>query len=117
MTSPTAPANPVASSDEISVQRRDVIFVAIVLAMLVVALGQTSVAPVLPRIVGDICDAAHQSWVATAYLLGGNGAIALVGKLGDLFSRKTVLQAAALVFAVGSQRRAPAPLVFTRRRG
>ncbi len=64
--------------------------------------GQTSVAPVVPRIAHEIGDAAHESWVATAYLLGGTGAIAFVGKLGDLFGRKPVLQAAALVFAVGS---------------
>jgi hypothetical protein len=97
MTSSTGPAYAVdrthASSDQISARRRNVIFVAIVLGMLVMALGQTSVAPVLSRIVRDIGDAAHQSWGRPAYLLGGTGAISLVGKLGDLVGRKAVLQA------------------------
>ncbi|MDT5116179.1 MAG: hypothetical protein QOE30_1918 [Mycobacterium sp.] len=112
MTSPTAAssaqtrANPVvdsaSSSALISPQRRNLIFVAIVLGMLLAALDQTIVATALPTIVADLGDAGHQSWVVTSYLLASTIVTALVGKLGDVFGRKRVFQAAVLFFVVGS---------------
>jgi EmrB/QacA subfamily drug resistance transporter len=112
MTSPTAAssaqtrANPVvdsaSSSPLISPQRRNLIFVAIVLGMLLAALDQTIVATALPTIVADLGDAGHQSWVVTSYLLASTIVTALVGKLGDVFGRKRVFQAAVLFFVVGS---------------
>lgn len=86
----------------ISPQRRNLIFVAIVLGMLLAALDQTIVATALPTIVADLGDAGHQSWVVTSYLLASTIVTALVGKLGDLFGRKRVFQAAVLFFVVGS---------------
>jgi EmrB/QacA subfamily drug resistance transporter len=109
MTSPTAAstqANPVAnaesSSELISPQRRNLIFVAIALGMLLAALDQTIVATALPTIVADLGDAGHQSWVVTSYLLASTIVTALVGKLGDLFGRKRVFQAALVFFVIGS---------------
>lgn len=112
MTSPTASrvatqANPVvvdpaASGALITPQRRNLIFVAIVLGMLLAALDQTIVATALPTIVADLGDAGHQSWVVTSYLLASTIVTALVGKLGDLFGRKRVFQAAIVFFVVGS---------------
>ncbi|WP_085257376.1 MDR family MFS transporter [Mycobacterium saskatchewanense] len=113
MTSPRAAATPatpgpdpvpapVPGSAEISPQRRNLIFVAIVLGMLLAALDQTIVATALPTIVADLGDAGHQSWVVTSYLLASTIVTALVGKLGDLFGRKRVFQAAVLFFVVGS---------------
>jgi EmrB/QacA subfamily drug resistance transporter len=112
MTSPRAAssavtrANPVADSvpsgELISPQRRNLIFVAIVLGMLLAALDQTIVATALPTIVADLGDAGHQSWVVTSYLLASTIVTALVGKLGDLFGRKRVFQAAIVFFVIGS---------------
>ncbi len=90
------------SSTLISAQRRNLIFVAIVLGMLLAALDQTIVATALPTIVADLGDAGHQSWVVTSYLLASTIVTALVGKLGDLFGRKRVFQAAVVFFVVGS---------------
>jgi MFS family permease len=109
MTSPRAaanPANPTAdsasSSAFISPQRRNLIFLAIVLGMLLAALDQTIVATALPTIVADLGDAGHQSWVVTSYLLASTIVTALVGKLGDLYGRKRVFQVAVVFFVVGS---------------
>ncbi|MGH3598376.1 MAG: MDR family MFS transporter [Mycobacterium sp.] len=106
MTSPTARTVAVAdtgsSSTLISPQRRNFIFLAIVLGMLLAALDQTIVATALPTIVADLGGAGHQSWVVTSYLLASTIITALVGRLGDLFGRKVVFQAAVVFFVIGS---------------
>jgi EmrB/QacA subfamily drug resistance transporter len=94
--------DPGSSSALISPQRRNLIFVAIVLGMLLAALDQTIVATALPTIVANLGDAGHQSWVVTSYLLASTIVTALVGKLGDLFGRKRVFQGGVLFFVVGS---------------
>lgn len=109
MTSPRAavtqasPAvNSAASGELISPQRRNLIFVAIVLGMLLAALDQTIVATALPTIVANLGDAGHQSWVVTSYLLASTVVTALAGKLGDLYGRKRVFQTAIIFFVIGS---------------
>ncbi|MGE2835981.1 MDR family MFS transporter [Mycobacterium sp. SMC-4] len=92
---PTEPA-------PVSPQRRNVIFVAVVLGMLLAALDQTIVATALPTVVADLGGAGHQSWVVTSYLLASTIVTAVVGKLGDLFGRKMVFAVAILFFLAGS---------------
>lgn len=82
--------------------RRNFIFAAIVLGMLLAALDQTIVATALPTIVADLGDAGRQSWVVTSYLLASTIVTALVGKLGDLYGRKRVFEVAVLFFVAGS---------------
>jgi EmrB/QacA subfamily drug resistance transporter len=103
MTAQTA-ATPDAESGRtlISPQRRNFVFLAIMLGMLMAALDQTIVATALPTIVADLGDAGHQSWVVTSYLLASTIVTALAGRLGDLFGRKRVFQAAVTLFVVGS---------------
>ncbi|MFN8225435.1 MAG: MDR family MFS transporter [Mycobacterium sp.] len=86
----------------ITAQRRNVIFVAVLLGMLLAALDQTIVATTLPTVVADLGGAGHQSWVVTSYLLASTIATAIAGKLGDLLGRKTVFQAAVVFFLLGS---------------
>jgi len=86
----------------ISPQRRNFVFLAIMLGMLMAALDQTIVATALPTIVADLGDAGHQSWVVTSYLLASTIITALAGRLGDLFGRKRVFQAAVTFFVIGS---------------
>ncbi|WP_297772703.1 MDR family MFS transporter [Mycobacterium sp.] len=109
MTSPRAAVNQAtpaadsaASGELISPRRRNLIFVAVVLGMLLAALDQTIVATALPTIVADLGDAGHQSWVVTSYLLASTVVTALAGKLGDLYGRKRVFQAAIVFFVIGS---------------
>jgi EmrB/QacA subfamily drug resistance transporter len=86
----------------IGAQRRNIVFVAVLLGMLLAALDQTIVATALPTVVADLGGAGHQSWVVTSYLLASTIATAIVGKLGDLFGRKTVFQVSIGFFLVGS---------------
>ena len=98
---PTA-ADPEFGSALISPQRRNLIFVAVLLGMLLAALDQTIVATALPTVVADLGGAGHQSWVVTSYLLASTIVTAIVGKLGDLFGRKVVFAASVLFFLAGS---------------
>jgi len=78
------------------------IFGALLLVLLLAALDQTIVSTALPTIVGDLGGLDHLSWVVTAYLLTATVSGPLYGKLGDLYGRKIVLQAAIGIFLVGS---------------
>ena len=78
------------------------IFAALMLVLLLAALDQTIVSTALPTIVGDLGGISHLSWVVTAYLLTATVSGPLYGKLGDLYGRKRVLQAAIVIFLTGS---------------
>ena len=78
------------------------IFIALMLVLLLAALDQTIVSTALPTIVGDLGGISHLSWVVTAYLLTATVSGPLYGKLGDLHGRKRVLQAAIVIFLIGS---------------
>lgn len=97
-----AVSNPQSISAGLSLHRRNLVFVAVLLGMLLAALDQTIVATALPTVVADLGGAGHQSWVVTSYLLASTIVTAVVGKLGDLFGRKTVFQASVVFFLVGS---------------
>src|ERR1700710_1348773 len=75
----TTPPDQESSGALVSPQRRNFVFVAILLGMLLAALDQTIVATPLPTIVAD-----------------------LAGRLGDLFGRKRVFQGAVTFFLAGS---------------
>src|SRR3954452_24621974 len=79
-----------------------VVMSGLMLVMLLAALDQTIVSTALPTIVGDLGGLEHISWVVTAYLLAVTVVTPLYGKLGDLYGRKVVLQAALVVFLIGS---------------
>src|SRR5215510_8483561 len=83
-------------------QRVRVIFGALMLVLLLASLDQTIVSTALPTIVGELGGLQHLSWVVTAYLLASTVSGPLYGKLGDLYGRKIVLQAAIGIFLVGS---------------
>src|SRR3954449_1676030 len=75
---------------------------ALLLVMLLASLDQTIVSTALPTIVRELGGLEHISWVVTAYLLALTVVTPLYGKLGDLYGRKVVLQAALVIFLVGS---------------
>ncbi|MFK2899828.1 MFS transporter [Dyella jejuensis] len=78
------------------------LFSALLLVMLLAALDQTIVSTALPTIVGELGGLENLSWVVTAYLLTSTIVLPLYGKFGDLYGRKIVLQAAIVLFLVGS---------------
>src|ERR1700721_4054008 len=79
-----------------------VILSALMLGMFLAALDQTIVATALPTIAGDLHGLNHLSWGATAYLLTATISTPLWGKLGDLYGRKKLFQAAIVIFLIGS---------------
>ncbi len=79
-----------------------IVFSGIMLGMLLAAIDQTIVATALPTIVGDLGGLTHISWVVTAYLLAETVSTPLFGKLGDLYGRKRLFQAAIVIFILGS---------------
>src|SRR5580658_10728800 len=78
------------------------LFSALLLVMLLAALDQTIVSTALPTIVGELGGLENLSWVVTSYLLTSTIVVPLYGKFGDLFGRKIVIQAAIVLFLVGS---------------
>jgi EmrB/QacA subfamily drug resistance transporter len=78
------------------------VFAGLMSGVLLAALDQTIVATALPTIVGDLGGLAHLSWVVTAYLLASTTSTPLYGKISDLYGRKSVFQAAIVIFLVGS---------------
>jgi EmrB/QacA subfamily drug resistance transporter len=83
-------------------RRTMVVFVGLMLGMMLATLDTTMVATALPTIVGDLGGVTLLSWVATIYLMAQMASTPLYGKLGDLFGRKRMFQAAVVIFMVGS---------------
>ena len=79
-----------------------IILGALMLGMVLSSLDQTIVATALPTIAGDLHGLNHLSWVVTAYLLTLTISTPLWGKLGDLYGRKKLFQAAIIIFLIGS---------------
>lgn len=75
---------------------------AVATVLLLASLGQTIVGTALPTIVGELGGLEHLTWVVTAYLLASTVVAPIYGKLGDLYGRKIVLQAAITIFLVGA---------------
>jgi len=75
---------------------------AVAVTLLLASLGQTIVSTALPTIVGELGGIEHLTWVVTAYLLSSTIVAPIYGKLGDLYGRKIVLQAAIVIFLIGA---------------
>jgi EmrB/QacA subfamily drug resistance transporter len=88
------------------------ILAGIMLAMFLSALEQTIVAPALPSIGRSLGDVENLSWVVTAYLLATTVATPLLGKLSDIYGRRTLMLISVTVFVVGSVACALAPTLW-----
>ncbi|WP_449396306.1 MDR family MFS transporter [Devosia riboflavina] len=75
---------------------------AVAVTLLLASLGQTIVSTALPTIVGQLGGLDHLTWVVIAYLLSSTVVAPIYGKLGDLYGRKIVLQAAIVIFLIGA---------------
>jgi EmrB/QacA subfamily drug resistance transporter len=75
---------------------------ALMLVMLLSSLSQTIVSTALPTIVGELGGLDYLAWIVTAYMLAVTVVTPIYGKLGDMLGRKRVLQAAIVLFLVGS---------------
>lgn len=78
------------------------VFLGLMLGMLVASLSQTIVGPGMPRIVADLGGLEHYSWIATAAMLTSAVAVPIVGKLSDLFGRRSFYIGGLAVFMLGT---------------
>ena len=82
--------------------RRNIIFVGLVLGMLVAVTNQTIVSPAMPVIVADLGGIEHYSWIATSALLVSAVSVPVVGKLSDIYGRRVFYIAGLVIFMLGS---------------
>src|SRR5665213_1733325 len=83
------------------VQRRFVV-TALMMAMSLVALDATVVGTAMPTVVNQLGGLNLSGWVFSIYLLTSTVTVPLFGKMADLYGRKPVLLAGAVMFLVGS---------------
>lgn len=74
----------------------------LMLGMFVAAISQTIVGPALPRIVAELGGMEHYSWIATAAMLMSAVTVPVVGKLSDMYGRKTFYIGGLVVFMLGA---------------
>ncbi|MFA7249623.1 MAG: MDR family MFS transporter [Dehalococcoidia bacterium] len=75
---------------------------ALMMCMFVGALDQAIMATAMPRILADLGGFHLLSWVFTSYLLASTVVVSVVGKLSDMFGRKSFMLAGVFVFVAGS---------------
>jgi EmrB/QacA subfamily drug resistance transporter len=105
MTTPSAPAVAPAHEAAAPMTHRQVLeaLSGLLLALFVAMISSTVVSNALPRIVADLEGSqSGYTWVVVATLLTTTATTPIWGKLADLFSKKLLVQAALVIFAVGS---------------
>lgn len=93
---------PTRSDDFLSHRQILVVLGGLMTGMFLAALDQSIVGVALPQIVSDLGGLNHLSWVVTAYLLTSTASTPLWGKISDLYGRRSIFQAAIVVFLIGS---------------
>ncbi|KAF7314643.1 Major facilitator transporter-like protein [Mycena kentingensis (nom. inval.)] len=88
-----------------------VVFVAMLLSVLLVALDQTILATALPRIASDFNNFSLQGWVATSFILAQTVFLLFYGQLLRIFAAKWTMIVAVFLFELGSLVCALAPNV------
>lgn len=83
-------------------ERRGLLIVGLMIAMLFGALDGTIVGTAMPRIVGELGGLSLMAWLTTAYMLTSTVVVPIAGKLADLLGRKAVYVTGLLIFIVGS---------------
>ncbi|MEV4116971.1 MFS transporter, partial [Nonomuraea sp. NPDC049695] len=99
----TAATNEPAAAPPLSQRQVLVALSGLLLALFVATLSSTVVSTALPKIIGALQGTQTQyTWIVTATLLTTTATTPIWGKLADLFSKKTLVQAAVVAFVLGS---------------
>jgi len=77
------------------------IIISLMLGMLLAALDQTVVGTAMPRIVTQL-GGANYTWVITSYLLASTCTVPVIGKLSDMYGRKSFFIGGMVIFLLGS---------------
>ncbi|MBI5088795.1 MAG: MFS transporter [Actinobacteria bacterium] len=75
---------------------------ALIMAVMLASLDTTIVATALPTIAGEFNAFESFAWVGTAYIVTSTIATPLLGKLSDLYGRRTIFQTTMGIFLIGS---------------
>ncbi|KAJ7718769.1 ABC transporter, partial [Mycena maculata] len=94
--------SPTMESTILSGKSLAVVFIAMLLSVLLVALDQTILATALPRIASDFDSFTLQGWVATSFVLAQTVFLLFYGQLLRIFAAKWVLVTTIITFEVGS---------------
>lgn len=78
------------------------VFLGLLLGMFVASVSQMIVGPAIPIIVADLGGMDHYPWVATAAMLASAVIVPIIGKLSDLYGRRTFYLAGLVVFMLGA---------------
>ncbi len=84
--------------------RRHIVFTmgGLMLALFLSSLDQTIVSTAMPRIVTDLGGFDRFTWITTAYLVASTTFVPIVGRLSDLYGRKSFFLGGIIIFLVGS---------------
>ncbi|KAF7303418.1 Major facilitator transporter-like protein [Mycena indigotica] len=100
---PSPPSSPPALPDGVLTGRKlAVVFVAMLLSLLLVALDQTILSTALPRIASDFSAFTLQGWVATSFILAQTVFLLFYGQVLRIWPSKWVLMVAIAIFEIGS---------------
>ncbi|KAL4730671.1 hypothetical protein ACLX1H_002709 [Fusarium chlamydosporum] len=75
---------------------------ALCLALFLAALDTTIITTAVPTIANEFHSSQGYVWIGSAYLLGNAAFVPTWGKISDIFGRKPVILAAAIIFWIGS---------------
>ncbi|RBR23486.1 uncharacterized protein FIESC28_03668 [Fusarium coffeatum] len=75
---------------------------ALCLALFLAALDTTIITTAVPTIANEFNSSQGYVWIGSAYLLGNASFVPTWGKISDIFGRKPVILAAAIIFWIGS---------------
>ncbi|KAJ6617097.1 transporter [Mycena sp. CBHHK59/15] len=98
----SAAAVPPLPSTILTGRKLAVVFVAMLLALLLIALDQTILSTALPRIASDFNSFSLQGWVASSFVLAQTIFLLFYGQLLRIFPAKWILVSAITIFEAGS---------------
>jgi MFS family permease len=92
----------VSSAEILTGKKLAVVFVAMLLSLLLIALDQTILATALPRIASDFDAFTLQGWVASSFVLAQTVFLLFYGQVMRIFPAKWVLVSTIVIFEAGS---------------
>jgi len=92
----------VSSLVELSTRAKILVLAGMMLGFFTASMDGTIVSTAMPRIIADLVGFGLFSWVGMSFMLANTTALAMVGKLSDLYGRKPFLMAGAAVLLLGS---------------
>ena len=86
----------------LSQRQKSMLVASLMLAMFIGAIDQTVVSTATPKILADLGGFNLLSWMFTSYMLTSTVVVPLVGKLSDIYGRKTFVLVGIVAFLIAS---------------